>query len=82
MYNHLINFIDANKILYNYQFGYRKSHSQTMLLYPFKINNAMDSGKISIGVFWIKEKHSILLIIVSSWLQTTQHTSGGAVIAD
>ena len=27
MYNHLINFIDANKILYKYQFGFRKSHS-------------------------------------------------------
>ena len=27
MYNYLINFIDANKILYKYQFGFRKSHS-------------------------------------------------------
>ena len=25
MYNHLINFIDANKILYQYQFGFHKS---------------------------------------------------------
>ena len=27
IYNHLINFIDANKILYKYQFRFRKSHS-------------------------------------------------------
>ena len=27
MYNHLINFIDKNKILYKYQFGFRKLHS-------------------------------------------------------
>ena len=27
MYNHQINFIDKNKILYKYQFGFRKLHS-------------------------------------------------------
>ena len=52
MYNHLINFIDANKILYKYQFGLRKSHSTNHAIIS-KVNNAMDSGKISIGVFWI-----------------------------
>ena len=62
MYNHLINFIDANKILYKYQFGFRAIISLVV-----KVNNATDSGKISIGVFWIKEKafdtidHYILL---------------------
>ena len=68
MYNHLISFIDANKILYKYQFGFRKSHSMNHAIISLveKVNNAMDSGKISIGVFfWISEKHSILLIIVS-----------------
>ena len=53
MYNHLINFIDANKILYKYQFGFRKSHSTNHAIISLaeKVSNAMDSGKISIGVF-------------------------------
>ena len=53
MYNHLINFIDANKILYKYQFGFRKSHSTNHAIISLveKLSNAMDSGKISIGVF-------------------------------
>ena len=53
MYNHLINFIDANKILYKYQFGFRKSHSTKHAIISLveKVNNVMDSGQISIGVF-------------------------------
>ena len=50
---HLINFNDANKILYKYQFGFPKSHSTNHAIISLveKVNNAMDSGKISIGVF-------------------------------
>ena len=53
MYNHLINFIDANKIVYKYQFGFRKSHSTIHAIISLveKVNNAMDSGNISIGIF-------------------------------
>ena len=53
MYNHLINFIDANKSLYKYQFGFRKSHSTNHAIISLveEVNNAMDSGKILIGVF-------------------------------
>ena len=53
MYNHLINFIDANTILYKYQFGFRKSHFTKHVIISLveKVNNAIDSGKISIGVF-------------------------------
>ena len=53
MYNHLINFIDANTILCKYQFGFLKSHSTNHAIISLveKVNNAMDSGKISIGVF-------------------------------
>ena len=53
LYNHLINFIDANKIVYTYQFGFDKSHSTNHAIISLveKVNNAMDSGKISIGVF-------------------------------
>ena len=53
MYNHLINFIDKNKILYKYQFGFHKLHSTNHAIISLveKVNNALDSGKILIGVF-------------------------------
>ena len=53
MYNHLINFIDKNKILYKYQFGFRKLHSTNHAIISLveKVNNALDSGKILICVF-------------------------------
>ena len=53
MYNHLINLIDANKIVYKYQFEFRISHSTNHAIISLaeKVSNAMDSGKISIGVF-------------------------------
>ena len=48
MYNHPINFIDKNKILYKYHFGFRKLHStnHAILSLVEKVNNALDSGKI------------------------------------
>ena len=51
MYNHLINFIDAKNVLYKYQFGFRKSHSTNHAIISLveKVNNSMDSGKISSG---------------------------------
>ena len=59
MYNHLINFIDKNKILYKYQFGFRKLHSKNHAIISLveKVNNALDSVKILIGVFWTSKKH-------------------------
>ena len=69
MYNHLINFIDKNKILYKYQFGFRKSQSTNHVIISLveKVNNAIDSEKISNGVFFgSKKNHSIPLITVSS----------------
>ena len=47
MYNHLINFIDANKILYKYQLGFRKSHST---------NNAIISLVEKLIMQWILER--------------------------
>ena len=32
MYNQLINFIDVNRILYKYQFGFRKYHSTMIMI--------------------------------------------------
>ena len=39
--------------MFKYQFGFRKSHSTTHVIISLveKVNNAMDSGKIMIGVF-------------------------------
>ena len=39
--------------MYKYQFGFRKSHSTNHAIISLveKVNNAMDSGMISIGVF-------------------------------
>ena len=66
MYNHLINLIDANIIVYKYQFGFFKSHSTNHAIMSVveKVNN---SGKISIGEFFYLRKafdtvdHCILL---------------------
>ena len=43
----------SNKILYKYQFVFRKSYSTNHAIISLaeKVNNSMDSGKISIGVF-------------------------------
>ena len=53
MYKYLINFIDKHNILYKYQFGFCKSHStnHAIILLVDKINNALDSGNVLIGVF-------------------------------
>ena len=51
MYNHLINFIDANKILYQFLFSKCHSTNHAIISLVGKVNNAMDSGKILIGVF-------------------------------
>jgi hypothetical protein len=53
MYNRLISFINRNKILYNYQFGFRAGHSTNMALTVLvdKILSAIDQGDFMIGVF-------------------------------
>ena len=53
MYNHLINFIDKNKILYKYQFVFHKLHStnHAIISRVEQIDNALDSGKKLICVF-------------------------------
>ena len=69
MYNHLINFMDKNKILYKYQFGLCKLYFMNHVIISLveKVNNALDSGKILICVFLDLKKgfdtvdHCILL---------------------
>ena len=53
MYNHLISFIDKEDILYKSQFGFPKSHSTNHAIISFvkKVNQALDSGKVLVGIF-------------------------------
>ena len=53
MYNRLRNFLDEYKILFLYQFGFRKSHSTYMALMTLMDNliNFLDKGEYVIGIF-------------------------------
>ena len=53
MYNHLISFIDKEDILYKFQFGFRKSHSTNHAIISLveKVNQALDSGKVLVGIY-------------------------------
>ena len=69
IYNHLIDFMDHNDILYGYQFGFRKGHStqQAIITLVNKIISCLDNGDLVIGVFLDLKKtfdtvdHKILL---------------------
>ena len=53
MYTRLLSFINTNKILYNYQFGFRKDHSPNlaMIFLVDKISKALENGEYVLGVF-------------------------------
>ena len=53
MYNRLISFINENKLLYDYQFGFQKGKStyMAMVMVIDKISDALDRGDCVIGVF-------------------------------
>ena len=53
MYNRLISFINENKLLYDYQFGFQKGKStyMAMVMLIDKISDALDRGDCVIGVF-------------------------------
>ena len=53
MYNRLINFLNKHKILYEYQFGFRKLHSTYMALIAAQefICNASQNGEYCVGVY-------------------------------
>ena len=69
MYNHLINFINKQDILYKYQFGFRKQHSTNHAIITLvdKISTALDRGNVVIGCFLDLKKafdtvnHTILI---------------------
>ena len=53
MYNHLLDFIDKNHILYEHQYGFRQKHStqQAIITLVDRITNTLDKGDIVISVF-------------------------------
>ena len=75
MYNRLLSFLDKYKILFSYQFGFRKHHSTYMALMTLIDNfiNCLDNGGYVIGIFLDFSKafdtvdHRILLQTLSSY---------------
>ena len=69
MYARLISFINKHKLLYKYQFGFRKNHSTALALIEITDNiiKDLESGKCSAGIFIDFKKafdtvdHNILL---------------------
>ena len=69
MYNHVVEFININNIIYKFQFGFRQRYStqQAILTLVNKITSSIHSGDLMIGVFMVKKNafdtinHSILI---------------------
>ena len=53
MYNQLNTYIEKQKILYEYQFGFRKNHSTNLALIVLidKILKKLDNGNFVLGLF-------------------------------
>ena len=53
MYNRLFDYINENKLLYKYQFGFQKGKSTNMalILLVDKITEALERGEVVLGVF-------------------------------
>ena len=53
LYSRLISYIDQFKLLYKYQFGFRKNHSteQSLIEFVDQIRSAMDNQHMTCGIF-------------------------------
>ena len=53
IYNHIIDYIDDNKTLYDKQFEFRKGHSTSHAIITLvkKVAKALDTGKMVVGVY-------------------------------
>ena len=69
MFTYVIEFLEENNILYEYQFGFRKYHSTSHAIITLveRVTKALDTGKYVVGVFLHLKKafdtvdHAILL---------------------
>jgi len=69
MYNHVLNFMNKNNIIYEHQYGFRQKHStqQAIITLVDRITHSLDKGDIVISVFLDLKKafdtvdHNILL---------------------
>ena len=69
VYNHVLDFIDDNNVLYDYQYGFRHSHStqQAIITLVDRITKSLDKGHIAITILLDLKKafdtvdHRILL---------------------
>ena len=66
VYNRLISYIDDNKLLHEYQFGFQKGKSThlAMMILVYKITEALEQGETVVGVFFLFLRPLILLIII------------------
>ena len=53
MYNRIYSFLEENNLIYDLQFGFRKSYSTTLALLSLteNINHQVDNGKFGCGIF-------------------------------
>ena len=53
MYNRLLKFINDNKLLYKFQFGFRQGHSTVMALLTLvdHVSKALENGDYAVGIF-------------------------------
>ena len=69
IFRYIIEFLEENNILYEYQFGFRKNHSTSHAIITLveRVTKALDTGKYVVGVFIDLQKafdtidHGILL---------------------
>ena len=66
MANSFTNFLDANDLLYNSQFGFRHNHSTSHAIITLieKISRALDTGKIVCNTDKNKNKNKNILILI------------------
>ena len=53
MYNRMLNYLDNNNLLYEYQFGFREKHSPNLAVIYLvdKISNALQNGEYVLGLY-------------------------------
>ena len=51
IFNHVINFLNDNNVLYDYQFGFRKHHSTAHAIITLveRVEKALDTGNVVLG---------------------------------